>query len=74
MPEGQSRPGVLDFVADAEFYRNWKPFGAPETLLSYGVMPPKFDDKAEFEKARNEFVSKCPQAHFEFSGIAALLL
>jgi serine/threonine protein phosphatase 1 len=63
---GNHDQAVLDFVADADFYRSWKPFGAPETLLSYGVMPPKFDDEAEFESARNEFVSKCPPEHFNF--------
>lgn len=63
---GNHDQAVLDFIADAKFYRSWKPFGAPETLLSYGVMPPRFDDEAEFEKARSEFVANCPQAHFEF--------
>ena len=71
---GNHDQAVLDFVADADFYRNWKPYGAPETLLSYGVMPPKFDDGAEFEKARREFVLKCPQRHTRFSGVAALQL
>jgi serine/threonine protein phosphatase 1 len=56
----------LDFIADAKFYRTWKPFGAPETLLSYGVKPPRFDDDAEFEEARADFVRKCPSAHVEF--------
>lgn len=63
---GNHDQAVLDFVGDAKFYRSWKPFGAPETLLSYGVMPPRFDDEAEFEKARSEFVAKCPQIHLEF--------
>ena len=63
---GNHDQAVLDFIADAKFYRSWKPFGAPETLLSYGVMPPRFDDEAEFEKARAEFVANCPQSHFEF--------
>lgn len=63
---GNHDQAVLDFIADANFYRTWKPFGAPETLLSYGVMPPRFDNEAEFEKARNEFVSNCPQAHVQF--------
>jgi serine/threonine protein phosphatase 1 len=63
---GNHDQAVLDFITDPKFYRTWKPFGAPETLLSYGVKPPRFDDEAEFEKARDEFVANCPQAHFEF--------
>lgn len=63
---GNHDQAVLDFVADANFYRSWKLFGASETLLSYGVMAPRFDDRAEFEKARTEFVANCPKAHFEF--------
>lgn len=63
---GNHDQAVLDFIADAKFYRTWKPFGAPETLVSYGVMPPRFDDEAEFEKARQEFVVNCPRAHVDF--------
>ena len=63
---GNHDQAVLDFIADPKFYRTWKPFGAPETLLSYGIMPPRFDDDAEFEKARDEFAANCPQAHFDF--------
>jgi serine/threonine protein phosphatase 1 len=65
---GNHDQAVLDFMADAKFYRNWKPFGAPETLLSYGVMPPLFDDETEFEKARAGFVENFPRAHLEFLG------
>jgi hypothetical protein len=35
---GNHDQSVLDFIADANFYRAWRPYGAPETLLSYGVM------------------------------------
>jgi len=63
---GNHDQAVLDFIADAKFYRTWKPFGAPETLVSYGVMPPRFDDEAEFEKAREEFLANCPASHIEF--------
>jgi serine/threonine protein phosphatase 1 len=56
----------LDFIADPRLYRSWKPFGATETLVSYGVMPPRSDSDADFEKARDEFVANCPRAHIEF--------
>ena len=63
---GNHDQAVLDFIGDAKFYRTWKPFGAPETLVSYGVMPPRFDDEAAFEKARDAFVANCPRSHLDF--------
>ena len=63
---GNHDQSLLDFVADAAFYRSWRPYGAPETLLSYGVTPPKFDDLEALEVARREFVQKCPPEHMRF--------
>jgi len=63
---GNHDQAILDFVQDAGFYRTWKPFGAPQTLLSYGVTPPQFEDEPELEKARAEFVANCPREHFDF--------
>ena len=63
---GNHDQSVLDFLADANVYRSWKPFGAPETLVSYGVKPPLFDDERDFERARREFVDKCPKSHVKF--------
>jgi serine/threonine protein phosphatase 1 len=63
---GNHDQALLDFLANAEFYRSWRPYGAPETLLSYGVSPPLFDDAAALEKARLEFAQKLPPAHLKF--------
>jgi serine/threonine protein phosphatase 1 len=63
---GNHDQAVLDFIADSKFYRDWRPFGAPETLLSYGVMPPQFDDETDFERARTELAQKCPEKHVNF--------
>jgi serine/threonine protein phosphatase 1 len=63
---GNHDQAVLDFMADANFYRNWKTFGAPETLMSYGVRPPLFDKEEELERARKELVQKCPEKHVKF--------
>jgi len=63
---GNHDQSVLDFMADATFYRNWKTFGAPETLMSYGVRPPLFDKDEELERARKELVEKCPASHVKF--------
>ena len=46
--------------------RIWRNFGAPETLLSYGVRPPRFDDETEFAKARDELAAMCPRSHLNF--------
>jgi len=63
---GNHDQAILDFVNDAGFYRTWRSFGAPETLLSYGVRPPRFDNDAEFARARDEFAASCPQEHLDF--------
>ena len=63
---GNHEQSLLDFMDNAAIYRDWKAFGAPETLLSYGVMPPWFDDEADFERARLEFVRNCPLRHVRF--------
>lgn len=63
---GNHDQAVLDFIATPSFYRVWRNFGAADTLLSYGVKPPRFDDENAFIEARGEFVAKCPRAHLEF--------
>jgi serine/threonine protein phosphatase 1 len=63
---GNHDQSLLDFLRDPLLYRAWRNYGAPETLLSYGVIPPRFDDDAAFVKARDEFAAKCPGAHVQF--------
>jgi serine/threonine protein phosphatase 1 len=63
---GNHDQSVLDFIADAEYYRVWKPFGAAPTLLSYGVLPPRFEDAKSLESARQNFLNKCPPQHIRF--------
>ena len=63
---GNHDKAFLDFLGDANFYRAWRNFGAPETLLSYGVVPPRFDDENAFAKARDELAEKTPQSHLNF--------
>lgn len=57
---------VLDFLDDPAVYRAWRSFGAAETLVSYGVMPPKFDNDEAYTQARDAFVANCPERHLEF--------
>lgn len=63
---GNHDQSLLDFLGDPLFYRAWRSFGAPETLLSYGVRPPRFDDPEECVVARDELIRACPSAHIEF--------
>jgi serine/threonine protein phosphatase 1 len=57
---------LLKFLDDPMVYRNWREYGGAETLLSYGVMPPSFDDKEDFVTAREEFLRGFPASHLDF--------
>lgn len=57
---------LLDFLDDPSVYRNWREFGGRETLLSYGVAPPMFDDPSAFEEAARRFREVLPPAHLAF--------
>jgi serine/threonine protein phosphatase 1 len=63
---GNHDQAVLQFAADANFYRSWRDFGGGETLRSYGVKPPLFDKEEAFAEAQRDFMTKCPPRHFEF--------
>ncbi|MDE2182946.1 MAG: serine/threonine protein phosphatase [Alphaproteobacteria bacterium] len=56
---------VLNFLADPPIYRAWREFGAPQTLVSYGVAPPA-DDKNSLERARDALAAAMPEAHVDF--------
>ena len=57
---------LLDFLKDPIVYRSWRGFGAQETLMSYGVMPPRFDDEGEFAVARDRLERALPANHLNF--------
>jgi serine/threonine protein phosphatase 1 len=63
---GNHDQAVLDFLKDANFYRGWCAYGAPETLLSYGVPPPRLDREAEFIAARDALAARIPKVHVGF--------
>lgn len=64
--KGNHDQAMLDFLGDAEAYRAWRSYGAPETLLSYGVRPPLFDSSEKFEEARTALAAQLPPAHLAF--------
>jgi serine/threonine protein phosphatase 1 len=57
---------LLDFLADPSVFGAWRDFGGRETLLSYGVMPPRFEELSAFEEARDRFQEALPQEHLAF--------
>jgi serine/threonine protein phosphatase 1 len=63
---GNHDQSVLNFLEDYKFYRVWRGYGAQETLLSYGVTPPRFDDDSAFARTRDEFAEKLPATHLAF--------
>ena len=63
---GNHDQAVLEFLQDPSYYSAWRGYGAAETLLSYGVMPPRFENASDFARAWDDFVRKFPPQHSEF--------
>ena len=57
---------LLDFFLNPSVFRIWRDFGARETLMSYGVRPPRFDDDAAFAEARDALRQAMPPEHLAF--------
>ncbi len=57
---------LLDFLADPSVYSAWRDFGGRETLLSYGVMPPRFEEPSALAETRDRFRAVLPVRHLEF--------
>lgn len=64
--KGNHDGALLDFLVNSETYRAWRNFGAPATLVSYGVRPPLYDSAAAFEVARMALTDAIPREHLEF--------
>ncbi len=69
---GNHDQAILDFLNDPATYRTWKNFGAPETLLSYGVRPPLYDNPKAIAEAHQAFVAAFPLRHRDFFESLAL--
>jgi len=63
---GNHEQALLDFLENPSAYRDWKYFGAHETLVSYGISPPRFDDDAGFAAARDQLRQSMPEKHIAF--------
>lgn len=64
--KGNHDQAVLEFLRDPSYYSAWRGYGAAETLLSYGVMPPRFENASDFTRAWDEFSRKFPPRHLAF--------
>ncbi len=64
--KGNHDAALLDFLENAATYRAWRAYGAPETLLSYGVRPPLFDSLEKLEEARLALAAALPREHLRF--------
>jgi len=64
--KGNHDQAVLEFLKDPSYYSAWRGFGAAETLLSYGVMPPRFENASDFARAWDDFSRRLPPDHLEF--------
>jgi len=64
--KGNHDGALLDFLENSETYRAWRSFGAPATLLSYGVRPPLYDSLEAFEAARIALSDAIPLEHRQF--------
>jgi serine/threonine protein phosphatase 1 len=63
---GNHDNAALEFIENPGRYTAWRSHGAAQTLLSYGVIPPRFEKRRQFEQARDDFVRAIPRAHVKF--------
>lgn len=64
--KGNHEAALLDFLDHAETYRVWRSYGAPETLMSYGIRPPLFDAVEKYEETRLALRRALPRDHLAF--------
>lgn len=64
--KGNHDAALLDFLAHSETYPAWQNYGGTETLVSYGVRPPRGDSPAALEETRTAFAAALPPAHLQF--------
>jgi serine/threonine protein phosphatase 1 len=63
---GNHDQALLSFLDDPATYREWKDFGADETLRSYGVSPPETTNAATLADTRDRLIRALPNAHMRF--------
>lgn len=64
---GNHEAAMMGFLEDPSRYRDWLRHGGRETLLSYGVTPPRLDAAREaLDDAAAAFRARLPALHLEF--------
>lgn len=71
--KGNHEDALLSFLSDADFGPKWAAYGGRETMVSYGVKPPRsMTLNAEWGAAHNDFLKRFPNAHqLFFRGLPA---
>ena len=65
--KGNHEAAMLQFLEDSRVGPRWAEFGGVETLVSYGVRPPRNrTSPEEWERAREELAGLAPPSHLEF--------
>lgn len=63
---GNHDQSLLEFLNEPIHYRQWKDYGARETLASYGITPPLFDKPDELSSVRDALLRALPDDHLKF--------
>jgi serine/threonine protein phosphatase 1 len=65
--KGNHEAALLDFLDDPSAGPSWAEHGGRETLLSYGVAPPKHRSDADaWVRTRDDFAAALPDGHVRF--------
>lgn len=65
--KGNHEAVLLSFLDNPSVGEQWSNFGGRETLISYGVTPPRdLSDGEDWIRAQQELMQKIPPAHVEF--------
>lgn len=65
--KGNHEDALLSFLGDPEFGPKWAAYGGRETLVSYGVKPPRsMTLNAEWHQAHDNFLKSFPNNHQQF--------
>jgi serine/threonine protein phosphatase 1 len=65
---GNHEQMLLDFLNDPNCYQAWCQLGGEQTLLSYDVTPPLFEEDSVSVDVRGAFALAFPKRHLEFIG------
>jgi serine/threonine protein phosphatase 1 len=63
---GNHEQMMMEFLEKPACYARWRNLGAEDTLLSYNVSPPVFEDQRAYEETRQELLKAMPPEHRQF--------